>query len=115
MENAFVIIALAVLFGLGFIPVVQFGKFLTNNRRSKPESPKPRDPEDKKKDGPLAEFDREGILYFGGEPKQPGAAAENPAPENSASENSQPEYLDREGIIYFGSEGSSPEGGAGLE
>ena len=78
MENAVLIVILALLFCLGFIPVVMLTRFLRKNHRYITEDParsqanRPGEGE-----GPLDEFENSGILYFESNDEDDGMNAEN--------------------------------------
>lgn len=65
MDDALLIILLAALFLLGFIPVVMLGRFFNRTRRDVVETPKGvrKTPAGKDADH-LAEFDRTGVTHF---------------------------------------------------
>ena len=68
MDDALLIILLAALFLLGFIPVVMLGRFFNRTRRDVVETPKGvrKTPAGKDADH-LAEFDRTGVTRFDSE------------------------------------------------
>ena len=65
MDDTLLIVLIAALFALGFIPVAALLKYLGKNRRytSEQKDRPERKPIDTGKD-PVEEFDRTGMLYF---------------------------------------------------